>query len=199
MNAQAWNSRFRTDYLTSSVLLIFILSSKILKEIKDQTLQSTIKMPREVGHEKDPRNGTPLIRGQAERMGLFSLEKRRIWGDLIAAFQYLNGSYRKERERFFSRVCGDRTRGNVFQVKGGKFRLDIRKKSFTVRVVRLCPEAWWMPHSWRCSRSDWTRLWVTWSSCRCPRSLQGSRSRWPLKIPSNSKDSMILRFYFCIS
>ena len=62
------------------------------------------------------------------------MEKRRLRGNLIAAFQYLKGAYKDAGEGLFIR--DNRTRGDEFKLKQGKFTLDIRKKFFTVRVVR---------------------------------------------------------------
>lgn len=64
------------------------------------------------------------------------MEKRRLLGDLIAAFQYLKEAYRQAGEGLFTRAWSDRTKGNDLKLKGGRFRLDIRKKFFTLRVMR---------------------------------------------------------------
>jgi len=67
---------------------------------------------------------------------LFSLEKRRLRGDLTAAFQYLKGACQKAGEGHFTGGCCNRTRDNGFRQKEDRFRLDTRKKFFAMRVVR---------------------------------------------------------------
>ena len=67
---------------------------------------------------------------------MFSLEKRRLWGDLVVAFQCLKGAYTKHGDNLFSKACCDRTKSNGFKLRDGRFRLDMRKTFFTVRVVK---------------------------------------------------------------
>ena len=66
---------------------------------------------------------------------LFSLEKRSLQGDLRVAFQYLKWSYKKGTDSL-SRVCYDKTRGNSFKRREERFRQDINKMSFSVRLMR---------------------------------------------------------------
>ncbi|CAM4695718.1 unnamed protein product [Lepidochelys kempii] len=84
--------------------------------------------------EQVQRRATRMIQGmenlsyerRLKELGLFSLTKRRLRGDMIALYKYIRGINTGEGEELFKLSTNVDTRTNGYKLATGKFRLEIR-------------------------------------------------------------------------
>ena len=57
-----------------------------------------------------------------DRLGLFSLECRRLRGDLIEVYKIMRGSDQLDSQYLFPKVRESKTRGHRFKVRGERYK-----------------------------------------------------------------------------
>ncbi|XP_059575306.1 uncharacterized protein LOC132245913 [Alligator mississippiensis] len=95
--------------------------------------------------ERVQRRVTRLVRGQQDRpyeerlrdLNLFSLSKWRLRGDLVAAYKLIRGDHQQIGRALFSPAPPGVTRNNGHKLMENRFRLEIRRQYFTVRVAKI--------------------------------------------------------------
>ena len=116
-------------------------------------------------------------------MALFSLDRRRLRGDLINVYKYLKCGSQGDMANLFSALCGERTRGNCRKLEYRKCHTNMQRSFFTARVTE---------HWTGCPRLTWTPTCV---ACCLRPALQGVCAWWSLEVPSSPYSPAIL--WFC--
>lgn len=104
------------------------------------------------------RMATKVIKGlgclpfgnRLRELGLSSLEKGRLRGDLLTMFQYLKGRYKEDGDSLYRTNHMEKMKENRYMLIMGRFQLDTRGKYFTMRSVIgiISSRKLWIPQCW---------------------------------------------------
>ena len=76
-----------------------------------------------------------MVTDQISSLGLLTLEERRNRSDLVALFKISRGLSAIPWDSFFRAGSSERTRGHSRKLAKESFKLEVRKKFFSQRVV----------------------------------------------------------------
>jgi len=140
---------------------------------------------------RQKRDETPPLQRQEERAGAVQPGEEKASGRPEAALQYLQGICKKEGDRASCATA----RGCDFELKEGRYRLEIRKKFFYNKGGEALAQVvqrgggYSIPGVTQGQAGQGSeQLMELWVSLF----IEGSGTRWPLRVPSNSNHSVIL-------
>jgi len=127
------------------------------------------------------------------RVGVVQPGEEKAAGRTSCSLSTYKRDYKKDGGRLFTKVCSDRRKGNSFKLEEGRLRLGVRKKLFTLRMVRPWPR---LPREVGDApslepfqaRLDGALSTLIWLEMSLP--MAGGWTGWPRKVPSHPNQSV---------